>query len=362
MATATDSLIERVTACPLCGSSRLRELPARNVNSRDPKRAARLAELVQDDFFLDQKISICADCSLVFQSTRPVPEALERLYDHFAGTVAKVTPTADTAVEYFLAENSKDYVQMPAKALKFLDEHRLLDGVQSALELRTYGGGLLAILRERGVAHVEGGYIQEFDGELARRLFGIEHLVPFSFAQEPSEFEPSLPQYDLILGYEALTHSRDPLALLAWIRERLTPTGAAVLFWEPNTPVYRQFMPLEMAFNNFHMNLLTRDTILGLLERTEGLAFELFDDYHPSFPPPLYVNAVLRQAATAAESQQALVNSRYDEDYYRSWLKWDTHPVLAPVGKVGRGLRRLALGSSRSLRAELAPLLRRRSG
>ena len=59
----------------------------------------------------------------MFQSVRPVPEGLERLYANFAGTVAKVTPTSETAVEYFLAENSKDYVQMPAKALKFLDEH-----------------------------------------------------------------------------------------------------------------------------------------------------------------------------------------------------------------------------------------------
>ena len=156
MATATDSLTERVTVCPLCGSERLQELPARNLNSRDPKRAQRLEELVQDDFFLDQKISICSDCSYVFQSVRPVPEGLERLYANFAGTVAKVTPTSETAVEYFLAENSKDYVQMPAKALKFLDEHGLFDAVESALDLRTYGGGLLPILRERGVAHVAG--------------------------------------------------------------------------------------------------------------------------------------------------------------------------------------------------------------
>ena len=124
-----------------------------------------------------------------------------------------MTPTSETAVEYFLAENSKDYVQMPAKALKFLDEHGLLDGVESALELRTYGGGLLAILRERGVAHVEGGYIQEFDGELARRLFGIENLTQFSFAQAPSSSRPPRAEYDLILGYEALTHP-DPVGLL----------------------------------------------------------------------------------------------------------------------------------------------------
>ena len=154
MATATDSLTERVTACPLCGSERLQELPARNLNSRDPKRAARLEELVQDDFFLDQKISICGDCSYVFQSVRPVPEGLERLYANFAdrregdadlGDGGRVLPRGE------LQGLRPD----AAKALKFLDEHGLLDGVESALELRTYGGGLLAILRERGVAHVE---------------------------------------------------------------------------------------------------------------------------------------------------------------------------------------------------------------
>ena len=359
MATATDSLTMRFIVSPLCCSERLQELPARNLNSRDPKRAQRLEELVQDDFFLDQKISICSDCSYVFQSVRPVPEGLERLYANFAGTVAKVTPTSETAVEYFLAENSKDYVQMPAKALKFLDEHGLLDGVESALELRTYGGGLLAILRERGVAHVEGGYIQEFDGELAKRLFGIENLTPFSFAQAPSEFEPSRPQYDLILGYEALTHSRDPVGLLSWIRDHLTSEGKAVLFWEPNTPAYREFMPLEIVFNNFHMNLLTRDTLVGLVDRAGGLSMEVHDDFHPSFASPLYLDAVLRRAGSDDGSGPVTVKSEYDEEYYRSWLKWDTHPVLAPAGKVGRGFRRLAKGSLRTFRAELAPLLRR---
>jgi hypothetical protein len=360
MATATESLIEQVTACPLCGSTRLEELEARNLNSRDPARAARLAELVDDDFFHAQKLSVCRDCSFVFQSTRPVPEALERLYAHFAGTVAKVTPTAETAVEYFLVENSKDYVHMPSKALKFLDEHGLLNGVQSVLELRTYGGGLLAILRERGVAHIEGAYIQDFDAELARRLFGIEQLTPFSFARPLSDFEPALPRYDLILGYEALTHSRDPVALLGWIRDRLAPAGKAVLFWEPNTPAYREYMPLEIVFNNFHMNLLTRDTLVALVERSGGLAVKMFDDYHPSFPSPLYLNAVLRPLAGAdAAGLRQTVRSPYGEEYYASWLKWDTHPILRPIGKVGRGLRRVARGSVRTVRTELAPLLRR---
>ena len=84
MATATDSLTERVTACPLCGSERLRELPARNLNSRGPEGAARLEELVQDDFFLDQKISICGDCSYVFQSVRRSPRGCGTAYANFA--------------------------------------------------------------------------------------------------------------------------------------------------------------------------------------------------------------------------------------------------------------------------------------
>ena len=360
MATATESLVEHVSACPLCGSERLQELAARNLNSRDPARAARLADLVQSDFFLEQKLSICRDCSHVFQSTRPVPEGLERLYAHFAGAVAKVTPTPATTVEYFLAENSKDYVQMPAKALKFLDRHGLLNGVDSALELRTYGGGLLAILRERGVSHTEGGYIQEFDAEMARRVFGIEHLAPFSFARPPSEFEPARPKYDLILGYEALTHSPYPLDLLSWIHDRLAPGGKAVLFWEPNTPAYRQFMPLEMVFNNFHMNLLTRDTLEGLIKRVGGLDLELHEDFHPSFAPPLYLNAVLRPKPGGDGRQPAATKGRYDEAYYESWLNWDTHPVLRPAGKVGRGVRRLARSAVRSVGAEVGPLLGRK--
>jgi hypothetical protein len=359
MATATKSLVEQVGACPLCGSKRTQELAARNLNSRDPARAARLADLVESNFFLEQKLSICRDCSHVFQSTRPVPDALERLYTHFAGAVAKVTPTAATIAEYFLVENSKDYVQMPAKAIQFLDRHGLLDGVDSALELRTYGGGLLAILRERGVSHTEGGYIQDFDAEMARRIFGIEQLAPFSFARPPSEFEAALPRYDLILGYEALTHSPHPLELLAWIRDRLTPAGKAVLFWEPNTPAYREFMPLEMVFNNFHMNLLTRDTLEGLIKRAGGLDLELYEDFHPSFAPPLYLNAVLRPGAGGNGGPPAAEKSRFDESYYQSWLNWDTHPVLGPAGKVGRGVRRLARSAVRSVRGEIGPLLRR---
>ena len=53
-------------------------------------------------------------------------------------------------------------------------------------------------------------------------------------------------------------------------------------------------MPLEIVFNNFHMNLLTRDTLVGLVGRAGGLSVEVHDDYHPSFASPLYLDAVLR--------------------------------------------------------------------
>jgi hypothetical protein len=87
---------------------------------------------------------------------------------------------------------------------------------------------------------------------------------------------------------------------------------------------------------------------------------EVHDDYHPSFASPLYLDAVLRRTGSDDGSRPVTVKSEYDEEYYRSWLKWDTHPVLAPAGKVGRGLRRLGLGTWRSVRSELGPLLRRR--
>ena len=94
-------------------------------------------------------------------------------------------------------------------------------------------------------------------------------------------------------------------------------------------------MPLEIVFNNFHMNLLTRDTLVGLVDRAGGLSVEVHDDYHPSFASPLYLDAVLRRTGSDNGPGLAVVKSDYDEDYYRSWLKWDTHPVLAPAGRLG---------------------------
>ena len=352
-----DTLLENVAACPACGSPELRELPVRNLNSRSPERIAQMTEALGGDFFTKQRISICGGCGHVLQTTRPKGESLQRIYDRFAEAVSKVTPTDGNMYEYLLKENPKDYVDMAAKSLEFLDEHGLVEGVRSVLELRTYGGGLLAMLRERGVEHVEGAYIQDFDASLARRVFGIERLDPFSFARPVSDYTPERASYDLIVSYEALTHSLDPVGLLRFVRDHLSERGVAVLLREPNTPAYRPYQPLEVVFNNFHMNLLTPSSIERLVGRAEGLAVEMYDEHHRDYVKPLYLNLVLRRGAPPAVSA-----SPYDEAYYRAWIAEDAAGRRQTVSGVRRRLRRIGEPLGAALRDEIAPAVRARLG
>jgi hypothetical protein len=348
----TDELVD-LEACPLCGSSGLEELPVRNLNSRSPARIEQLRRVVGSDFFVGQRISICQDCGLVFQSTRPRPEPLERLYANFAASVSKITPTAESMFEYIFVENAQDYIHAPAKSLAFLDEHGLLEGVESALELRTYGA-LLGLLKERGVTHTEGLYVQEFDADLARRVFGVDELRPFSFARPIEDYRPARDEYDLIVAHEGITHSLDPVGFLRGIRDHLSERGKAVLFREPNTPEYRRYMPLEMVFNNFHMNLLTEPTARALVARAGGLSVDVFKERHPSFAKALYLDLVLRRREGDSE---AAADGRYGASYYRSWITWDARPERKPIRAARRSLARLGGQMGEAVKAEFKPVV-----
>jgi hypothetical protein len=342
--------LERVEACPLCGGERLEELAVANLNGRDPARRDRLAEHVGGDFFAGQRLSFCHGCGHVFQSTRPTPEALQRLYDVFATTVAKVTPTEDNMFEYFLKENSQDYVHGPAKALEFLDCLGVVERTRSALEIRTYGGALVAMLRERGVDHVEAGVLQEFDAQMGRRVFGLDGFKPFTFTQPIGDFRPARDEYDLIVSYEALTHSPDPSATLRWIRERLSDDGVAVLFREPDTPAYRRYQPLSVVFNNFHMHLLNRDTARKLVARAGGLSLEVHEERHPGYVTPLHLNLVLRRSPGGEPDADG--PAELGLDYYRSWAGWETTPGRRMAWEAGRRLTHLSQPIAESLREE----------
>jgi SAM-dependent methyltransferase len=327
--------LETLFACLVCGGERLQRLPVRNLNSHDPVRAARLAQLLGDDFFLEQAISVCASCDHVFQSTRPTPRGLATLYERFSESLAKSPPTEATMVEYVLRTNAKDYVSLVAGTLEMLEEQRLLDGVQSVLEIRTFGGALLAMLRGRGVDHCEGGYIQEFDADVARRMFGNDRLVPFSFASPIDEFQPQLDQYDLIILHEGLTHSHDPARLLAWVADRLSPTGSAVFFREPDTPAYRPYLPLEIVFNNFHLHLFNGATLMALAQReAPRLSHKLVAERHPAYRRPVYLDLVLQPANGSVDS--APQPRRYDVDFYRSWIRRDESRVLQVARRAQR--------------------------
>jgi len=354
--------VVELDTCPLCGSTELESLPVRNLNSRDPARVERMRERFGSEFFVQQRLSICARCNNVFQSSRPTPAALQMLYDSFAETVSKVTPRSENMFEYVFKDNPKDYVHMAAESLEFLDRLDLVDMTNSVLEIRTYGGGLLGLLRERGVSHCEGAYIQEFDREMARRIFEIEELVPFTFTRPIDEFIPARERYDLIVTYEGLTHSPDPVRFLRWIGDHLAERGSAVLFREPDTPAYRRYQPLEVVFNNFHMNLLNRRVAESLIKHAGGLRASLDEDYHPDYARPLYLNIVLTASGTDASAP--ISGPCYDAHFYRSWIAEDATPRRRALSNARRRLVRLTepvyVGMRDEIAASLAARLARR--
>ena len=354
--TRTESL-ERVETCPICAGRERVELPTPNLNSRDAARSARLRAALGDDFFVHQRIAFCLGCDHVFQHLRPTDWALGRLYDRFAKAVAKVTPSAEQMVHYLLVDNAQDYVHFAAKTEHFLDRVGALDGARSALEIRTYGGSLCALLRERGVEHVEAAHISDFDAAMARSLFGLEHTVPFSYAEPIEQFSPCLERYDLIVLSEGLTHSKDPAALLGWLGERLAPGGTVLLQREPNTPRYRRLFSLAAVFNNFHMNLLNLRTLDALLSRSTDLPHTFAPEWHPNYAHPLYVNVLIGAGAEQARARHLALEpadeQRYPLDYYRSWIRWEADPGLATALKIGRAVSRISSALGKSVRDEV---------
>lgn len=355
-----EGLLELLEACPLCGSGDLTRLPVANLVSRDAGQLATVTEALGGERFpAAQSLAVCEACDSVFQAQRPNERGLELLYERFATALGKETPTAEHMLEYVVKVNAKDYVQMVGASLEFLDRHGLLDGVGAVLELRTFGGGLVGLLKERGIAHVEAGYIQDFDAEAARRIYGIEALEPFSFARGLDEFRARRERYDLIVAYEALTHARSIPEVLDWIAGHLEADGRAVLFREPDTPAYREYFPLEIVFNNFHQHLLDRTRLRRLFADDGRFDVEAWEERHPGFARPLYVNLVLRPTVGAASVTIPGAGPRYGTRFYRSWIARDASRVRRFGERTARMAERKSRGAAFRARRLARRLLRR---
>jgi SAM-dependent methyltransferase len=170
-------------------------------------------------------------------------------------------------------------------------------------------------------------------------LFGLSTLTPFSFVDPIEEFRPRHDRYDLIVMYEGLTHSRDPRAVIRWLRSHLEPGGVAVLLREPNTPQYRRYFPLSVVFNNFHYGLFTEATIRRLIE-SEGLACEFHDERHDSFPDPLYLNVIIRDGGERSATGRR-VEAPVREEFYRSWVREENNRIVQSIVNTRRGLNHL---------------------
>jgi hypothetical protein len=328
--------IEKVRSCPLCGGTDLHRLAVPNLNSRDPALTNALAQLVGGDWFVRQQLSLCQGCGHLFQSSRPTQAGLAALYTHFAAALGKQPLSGNAPLRAILLDNKKDYVDLPARSFRFIEQHGLIDGAKSLLELRTYAGVLPALLREAGLDHVEVGALQDFDRASAGQLFAIDRVVDFRYSSSLNELQVERERYDLIVMYEGLTHARDPIESLRWLRDRLAPQGAAVLFREPNTPAYRSDFPLEIVFNNFHMHLFSRTTLSYAVHAADGLTVDIHEETHPQFDAPLYLTAILRRG----DHPPVSVDARQELRFYERWQQRDGSRVRRLGHRVRRSAKR----------------------
>jgi hypothetical protein len=173
-------------------------------------------------------------------------------------------------------------------------------------------------------------------------VFGLEHVSVFGFDAPLAEAPLARDRYDLIVLHEVLTHSPDPHAVLDWVDERLAAGGRAVFYREPDTPAYRPYQPLEIVFNNFHLNLFSAASLARLIAGDGRFSARLYDDTHPSYTTPVYVNVV----AERGNGDVSPAPPVHPPAFYDSWLARDR----SAVRRFGHRLRQAATRRLRALR------------
>jgi hypothetical protein len=338
-----DNEIERVDIetskeCPICSSKDFKNLEVTSSFANSANKRELLSAVLNGNFFERQSLAVCSNCTHLFQLNHPSPTQLQSLYDH----AHKIFPThphrdhhGSNYFTFLLSNKSPHYTIDLMRRFQFMKELSLLENLNSVIEFRTFGG-TLALLREMGVAHIEGAYNQEFDRDFCKAIYGLTQLHEFSYAKPIKEFKSQLQEYDLILGFEFLTHSPDIKSYISWIEDHLAPNGSAVLFVENNVPNYRKYHKLTTSFNNFHMNFLNRHTLGLAIEKHPNLEAFYFPGLHPIFKrshdEPHYMHVVIRRRGAAEipelRKRKQVERKIYRADYYESWIRRDNSRLL----------------------------------
>jgi 2-polyprenyl-3-methyl-5-hydroxy-6-metoxy-1,4-benzoquinol methylase len=195
--------LERVDACNLCGSPRLRQ------------RCELTGALSSARFGLVE----CVDCGLLFINPRLSENANLALYDadYFEGR------GFDMSVNYGALAGQAALRQRESRAI--IDKLALLRRGQSrsVLDVGCGVGDLLLELEAAGYTDVTGVELSEHGARIARQRTRARIMVG-----DLSRLDLSGERFDLINATEVVEHVRDPSAFFGKVAELLAPDGVFV--------------------------------------------------------------------------------------------------------------------------------------
>ena len=208
---------------------------------------------------------VCGHCALIFCLKRPSLEDSESWYGELFRAVERREYAVNPLPEIYLA-NQKSFA---SELVGLLEDHHVLDGVQSALHLRCNAGYILNEVRNAAPGCEVHG-IEYFDApaEHARALLGTDAITVIRMPEPRNPFGRRT--FDLVLAEHFMIHAHDPAGYLDYLAGLLSPTGKLVVFNEQDhAKTLTSGGHYRRGINFFHKQLFTRDT-LGAFLRSRG--------------------------------------------------------------------------------------------
>jgi len=262
--------------CPSCGHGSPIRLapPGRTVDTtldliaRDP----RIANLDPIEFsaLSDIDFVICSRCALIFMPRRPTPEAAKRYYSRLFHRIETPLPFDELPLSERFVRRKGAFAR---DLIRTLDQHGLLESVESVLYVRCNAGEGPRLLRDDyGLREV---YALEFLPSCilhARQVHGLEQVERLFVPEFDNPFSRN--RFDLILCDESFGHAHDPVRVARLLADLLSDGGRIVAFNEKD---HLEFLKSSKLFpygmNFFHKQLFTRRSLRAFLE-AQGFAVE----------------------------------------------------------------------------------------
>jgi SAM-dependent methyltransferase len=142
-------------------------------------------------------------------------------------------------------------------------------GAPRALDVGAGNGYFVFLARAEFGLQADGLEISAAEADFARRTFGVELLR--------GELAALDAQYDVVSSFNVLEHVREPVGLLAQMRDRLAANGHLLLTTPNPSCIHRRVLGLRkwnMVCPPHHINLFTRE---ALFEALAHVGFEVLE-------------------------------------------------------------------------------------